>query len=109
MPPLASFALWAWGDKGVTNSMKAITLIAALTAMPAVTSGAFAAKQYMITSSNQVKQGAISLSDLSNHARAALHGKHGATGIAGPKGAVGATGAQGPKGDAGTTGAQGPK
>jgi hypothetical protein len=97
---------------------KAITLIAALIAVLAVTSGAFAAKQYMITSSKQIKQGAISLSDLSLHAREVLHGKPGATGPAGPaglvgakgdKGDAGASGAQGPKGDKGDTGASGPQ
>jgi hypothetical protein len=94
---------------------KAITLVAALIAVLAVTSGAFAAQQYMITSSKQVKKGAISLSDLSHHARTALHGKQGIAGPAGPvgqqgpKGDIGATGAQGPKGDTGATGAQGSK
>ena len=97
---------------------KAITLIAVLIAVLAVTSGAFAAKQYMITSSTQIKKGAVSLSDLSHHARKVLHGKPGATGPAGPAGHVGpqgpkgdpgATGAQGAKGDPGATGAQGAK
>jgi hypothetical protein len=97
---------------------KSITLIAALIAVLAVTSGAFAAKQYMITSSTQIKKGAVSLSDLSHHARKLLHGKQGATGPTGPagqvgpqgpKGDAGAAGAQGPKGDAGEAGAQGPK
>jgi NADPH-dependent ferric siderophore reductase len=85
---------------------KAITLIAAIIAVLAVTSGAFAAKQYMITSSKQIKKGAVSLSDLSYHARQVLHGKPGATGPAGPAGLVGS---QGPRGDTGATGAQGPK
>ena len=85
---------------------KAVTVIAALVAVLAVTSGAFAAKQYMITSSKQIRHGAISLSDLSHHARMALHGKHGVTGPVGPAGHVGP---QGLKGDTGATGAQGPK
>jgi len=115
MPPLASFALSRPGRQERTNLTKAVTLIAALVAVLAVTSGAFAAKQYMITSSKQIQKGAISLSDLSHHARTVLRGKPGATGPAGhvgpqgPKGDTGATGAQGPKGDAGATGAQGPK
>jgi hypothetical protein len=91
---------------------KAITLIAALIAVLAVTSGAFATKQYLVTSSKQVKKGAISLSDLSFQARTALHGKPGATGPVGPqgpKGDAGTTGPQGPKGDSGTSGPQGPK
>jgi hypothetical protein len=85
---------------------KAVTLIAALIAVLAVTSGAFAAKQYMITSSKQIRHGAISLSDLSHHARKMLHGKQGVTGPAGPQGLKGDVGLQGPKGD---TGPQGPK
>jgi len=80
---------------------KAITVIAALVAVLAVTSGAFAAKQYMITSSTQIKHGAISLSDLSKHARKMLHSKQG------PKGATGATGAAGPAGASGKDGAPG--
>jgi len=98
---------------------KAITLIAALVAVLAVTSGAFAAKNYLITSSKQIKHGAISLSDLSRHAHKALQGKQGpkgdtgATGPAGPQGTKGATGAtgsvgpQGPQGDRGTAGVSG--
>jgi hypothetical protein len=86
---------------------KAVTVIAALAAVLAVTSGAFAAKQYMITSSKQIKKGAISLSNLSDGARMALHGKAGATGPAGPSGQVGPQGPKGDKGDKGDTGATG--
>jgi Collagen triple helix repeat (20 copies) len=82
---------------------KAITLIAALVAVLAVTSGAFAAKQYMIVSSKQIKNGAIGLSDLSRHAHHALQGQQG------PKGDTGATGATGPAGAAGHVGPAGPK
>jgi Collagen triple helix repeat (20 copies) len=84
---------------------KGITLIAALVAVLAVTSGAFAANHYLITSSKQIKAGAVSLSDLSPSARKALKGHNGATGAAGPQGLPGA---QGPKGDPGATGPQGP-
>jgi hypothetical protein len=87
---------------------KAITLIAALVAVLAVTSGAFAAKQYMITSSKQIKHGAISLSDLSHHARKILHGHRGAVGPAGPQGPKGDQGLQGPKGDQGASGVNSP-
>ena len=84
---------------------KGITLIAGLVAVLAVTSGAFAAKHYVITSSSQIKKGAISLSDLSDTARKALvRGHQGKTGARGPQGRAGA---QGPKGDTGATGAQG--
>ena len=59
---------------------KGITVIAALIAVLAVTSGAFAANHYLITSSSQIKSGAIALSDLSSNARTALKGKPGLTG-----------------------------
>jgi hypothetical protein len=88
---------------------KAVTVIAALIAVLAVTSGAFAAKDYMITSSKQIMKGSISLADLSHQARTALQGKRGATGPVGPSGPAGSVGQQGPTGDSGTTGAQGPK
>ncbi len=84
---------------------KGITLIAGLVAVLAVTSGAFAAKHYVITSSSQIKKGAISLSDLSRTARKALvRGHQGKIGARGPQGH---TGAQGPKGDPGAMGAKG--
>jgi Collagen triple helix repeat (20 copies) len=79
---------------------KAITLVAVLVAVLTVTSGAFAAHHYLITSSSQIKNGAVSLTDLSPAARNALQGQQGANGAAGP---------QGPKGDTGATGAQGPQ
>jgi hypothetical protein len=86
---------------------KGITLIAGLVAVLAVTSGAFAAKHYVITSSSQIKKGAISLSDLSHTARKALaRGHQGKTGARGPQGRAGT---QGPKGDAGAPGAKGDK
>jgi Collagen triple helix repeat (20 copies) len=86
---------------------KGITLIAALIAVLAVTSGGFAAtKHYLITSSDQIKSGTVSAADLSPAARNALHGQKGDTGAAGRQGLAGA---QGPKGDTGATGAQGPQ
>ena len=84
---------------------KGITLIAVLAAVLAVTSGAFAAaNHYLITSSSQIKNGAVSVTDLSSAARKALHGQKGDLGAAGPQGAKGDNGAQGPKGPAGTSG-----
>jgi Collagen triple helix repeat (20 copies) len=94
----------AWETREVTNLRKAITVIAALVAVLSVTSGAFAAKQYMITSSKQIKKGTISLSNLSRNAHKALRG---AAGPAGPAGRVGPMGAVGPAGHAGPTGATG--
>jgi hypothetical protein len=93
---------------------KVITLIAALVAVLAVTSGAFAAKQYLVVSSKQIKNGAISLSDLSRHAHKALRGHQGpkgdmgAAGPAGRNGLTGPQGLQGPAGAVGATGATGP-
>jgi hypothetical protein len=91
---------------------KGITLIAVLVGVLAVTSGAFAAKRYLITSSSQIKAGAVSLSDLSPAARKALRGVNSNSGIAGPQGpqgAQGAKGAQGPAGKDGQDGAIGPQ
>lgn len=90
---------------------KGITLIAALVGVLAVTSGAFAAKKYFITSSSQIKPGAVSLSDLSPSARKALQGQQGVQGTAGPagpQGLKGTAGPQGPKGNAGPQGNSGP-
>ena len=73
-----------------------------LAAVLAVTSGAFAANHYLVTSSSQIKNGTIAASDLSSAARKALKGQQGS------KGDTGATGAQGPQGPKGDPGAQGP-
>ncbi len=73
--------------------------------MLAITSGAFAADHYMITKSSQIKSGAVSLSDLSSHARKILEGNKGPAGAQGPKGDTGAAGAVGSKGDTGAAGA----
>ena len=89
---------------------EAISLIAVLVGVLAVTSGAFAANHYLITSSKQIKAGAISVSDLSPAARKALHGQNGKTGATGPQGHPGADGCnrcyrrQGPQGPAGVSG-----
>jgi Collagen triple helix repeat (20 copies) len=94
---------------------KGIVAIAALFGVLALTSGAFAAQHYVITSTNQIKDGVVTLSDLSPAAHNALRGEKGAkgnTGAAGRKGATGAPGAPGatgPKGDTGATGARGPQ
>jgi hypothetical protein len=94
---------------------KGITLIAGLIAVLAITSGAVAANHYLITSSSQIKDGVIALSDLSPAARKALEGQQGTTvasvqglpGAQGPKGDAGANGPQGPKGDPGSQGQNG--
>jgi hypothetical protein len=83
---------------------KGITLIAVLVGVLSITSGAFAAHHYLITSSSQIKNGVVRISDLTPAARKALHGRKGSEGIAGPQGPAGV---QGPKGDAGAAGARG--
>ena len=80
---------------------KGITLVAVLVGVLAVTSGAFAAKQYLITSSSQIKDGTVRLSDLAPGARKALYsakGTKGDTGAAGPRGQDGAAGPPGHRG-----------
>jgi hypothetical protein len=84
---------------------KGITLVAVLVGVLAVTSGAFAAKQYLVTSSSQIKDGAVRLHDLSPGARKALHGANGAKGDTGPAGAQGPKGDKGYKGDSYLNGA----
>ena len=83
---------------------KGITLIAVLVGVLSITSGAFAAHHYLITSSSQIKNGVVRISDLTPAARKALHGRKGSEGIAGPQGPAGV---QGPKGDGGAAGARG--
>ncbi|HUH21538.1 MAG TPA: collagen-like protein [Gaiellaceae bacterium] len=80
---------------------KGIAAIAALFGVLAITSGAFAAQHYLITSSSQIKDGAVRLADLAPGARKALHGHNGAKGDRGPAGPKGDTGSQGPQGPAG--------
>jgi hypothetical protein len=87
---------------------KGITLIGVLAAVLAITSGAFATNHYLVTSSKQIKNGVVSVSDLSPAARKALLGKK-TTGSAGAQGLSGAQGPQGSKGDTGAAGPQGPK
>ena len=83
---------------------KVISLIAVLFGVLAVTSGAFAANHYVVTSSSQIKDGAVSLFDLTPAARKALKGKPGPAGPQGPQGSKGDAGAQGPQGKAGASG-----
>jgi hypothetical protein len=94
------------GVKRGINLKKGITLVGVLVAMLAITSGAFAAHHYLITSSSQIKDGAVSLADLSPAARNALQSQRG-TSAAGPQGPAGARGEQGPAGATGAPGLQG--
>src|SRR3954464_7816421 len=89
---------------------KGITLIAALAVVLAVTSGAFArASHFVVSSSSQIKNGVVSVADLSPAARTQLHGTNGTVGAQGPKGDSGAPGPLGAKGDTGAQGPQGPQ
>lgn len=92
---------------------KGIVVIAAVFGVLAITSGAFAASHhYLITSSSQIKKGAVSRSDLSKRAVEALQGRDGSTGATGPQGPAGdqgPKGATGPGGPQGLKGQQGPK
>jgi hypothetical protein len=81
---------------------RTIIALGAIALALALTGGAWAGKHYIIASSSQVKNGSLSVADLSHGARNALKGDRGRVGPQGPKGD---TGEQGPKGD---TGAQGP-
>src|SRR3954454_4423593 len=91
---------------GGTILKKGITLIGVLAAVLAITSGAFATNHYLVTSSKQIKNGVVSVSDLSPAARKALLGKK-TTGSAGPQGLSRAQCPQGSEGDTRATGAAG--
>src|SRR3954453_10336663 len=80
-------------------------LVIAALALFVALGGTATAAGVLISSSKQIKAGAIDASDLSAKARKALTG---AKGPAGPAGATGAAGAQGAAGAAGAAGARGP-
>ena len=93
---------------------RTIIALGAIALALALAGGALAGKRYLITSSSQVKNGSLSLADLSHKARKALKGNRGRVGPQGPKGDTGATGDkgatgdQGPKGDKGDSGVNSP-
>ena len=88
-----------------------VATAAALVGVFAVSSAAGAAQHYLITSSSQIKNGTISLFDLTPNARKALKGQKGDTGTRGPAGVQGPKGDRGPAGPAadGKPGIQGEK
>jgi hypothetical protein len=88
---------------------KGIAAIAALFGVLAITSGAFAAQHYLITSSSQIKNGVVSLSDLAPGARKALQSKQGKSGAPGPRGPIGQPGQKGDNGPQGNKGDKGDK
>ena len=82
--------------------------VIALVALIVATSGtAVAASGVLITSTKQIKNGAVSSADLSPTARKALSAKPGPIGATGATGATGAVGATGPAGKTGAAGKDG--
>jgi hypothetical protein len=89
------------------------SMATALVALTFSLAGTASAAGVMITSSKQIKAGAIDATDLSAKARKTLQGAtgpagpaglSGARGVTGERGATGATGAKGEKGDTGAAG-----
>jgi hypothetical protein len=87
---------------------RTIIVLGAIALALALAGGALAGKRYLITSSSQVKNGSLSLKDLSNGTRKALKGRRGPAGQQGPKGDTGDQGLKGDKGDKGDTGVNSP-
>jgi hypothetical protein len=75
-------------------------LISILALVIAASGTALAAGHYLITSSKQIKPGAIALRNLSRAARKALHGARGVAGKAGSPGSPGSPGTPGTPGTA---------
>ncbi len=91
---------------------RTILVLGTLALALALTSGAWAAQKYLITSWNQVKPGTLRGADINDHtlglkkfSTAAKAGLRGAQGPVGPTGARGPQGNVGPKGDSGFAGA----
>lgn len=70
----------------------AALIVAIVALLVAATGTSYAAAKYVISSSAQVKDGALTAADLSPRARAALKGKQGVRGPAGPQGKPGSAG-----------------
>jgi hypothetical protein len=84
--------------------MNKLTVMAiAIVALLAVTSGAFAAQKYVITSTKQIKPSVVQ----SLKGKQGVPGTSGATGDIGPQGSRGPTGSQGPEGSEGAPGSKG--
>jgi len=89
--------------------LKKIVIAAACAVLLAAASGAFAAHRYLVTSSKQIKPGAIGLANLSPALRKALAGHASTADVPGPQGPAGKDGSAGTKGANGSQGPQGPK
>lgn len=89
---------------------RSLVILLAAAVVLVVATGALAAHKYLITSSSQIKPGAIGYNSLSAAAKKRLQQRRGATGVVGqpgPKGDPGAPGPAGPQGPVGATGATG--
>jgi len=89
---------------------RTIIALGAIALALALAGGAWAGKRYLITSSSQVKNGALSGADIKNHSLTARDISPSVLGAFVPpgQGSTGPAGPQWPKGDAGPAGPQGP-
>jgi hypothetical protein len=87
---------------------RTIVALGAIALALALTTGAWAGKRYLITSSSQVKNGALTGADIKNHSLTARDISRSAAGAFVPPGSGGSRGPAGPQGPKGDTGAQGP-
>lgn len=89
---------------------RSIIVAVAIVAALAAAAGGLAARRYLITSSRQVKPGAIAYRDLNRFTRRliARNGRRGRRGSPGREGVAGPQGAAGGRGPAGASGATGP-
>jgi hypothetical protein len=97
-------------ERGRILKRSIMILAACALLLSIISTGAFAARKYLITSSAQIKPGAVGYLSLSAAAKRRLAGKRGqvgARGPAGPQGPAGAQGAAGPQGPAGPAGSKG--
>jgi len=90
---------------------RTIIALGAIALALSLAGGAWAGKRYLITSSSQVKDGALSGADIKNHSLTARDISPSVLGAFVPpsQGSTGPAGPQGPKGDTGPAGPQGPK
>jgi hypothetical protein len=98
---------------------RTIVALGAIALALALAGGAWAGKKYLITSSSQVKPGALTGANIKSHslsfdnlsagAQHRLHGEKGPNGDTGATGSQGSQGLQGVAGPQGNTGLQGPK
>jgi hypothetical protein len=90
---------------------RTIIALGAIALALALAGGALAGKRYLITSSSQVKNGALSGADIKNHSLTARDISPSVLGafVPPPQGSTGPAGPQGPKGDTGPQGPAGPQ